>query len=56
MVVASYARWTGRGYEFPVYEVNTSQEGDETMKLICDLAVLGAAAFVVYWTLLESLL
>jgi len=26
------------------------------MKLICDLAVLSAAAVVVYWTLLEGLL
>jgi hypothetical protein len=28
----------------------------ETMRLLCDLAVLAAAACVVYWTFLQGLL
>lgn len=46
----------GRGSEPSIHQLNTPSRGAETMKLICDLAVLGAAAVVVYWTLLEGLL
>ena len=33
-----------------------NQKGDETMRVLCDVIVLGAAAWVAYWTYLEALL
>jgi len=55
-LVALLVTRVGRGSEPSIHQLNTPSRGAETMKLICDLAVLSAAAVVVYWTLLEGLL